>query len=1118
MSISNTFPVFEPDQVLTNKHLNDLFNYLDQQDRLTRCKLLGSGIVCGLEISNTGNTINVTKGCGLTTQGYIILFCDHTGEEGYKYYVPYTRPAFPNDLQLITQCGLDPNRNNILFYASDAAGTAPNNTVLLLLTQKEFDALTDKTGAIPLSQGADLSQYAVVLFLDVSELSLKNCDTNDCNDKGSRMELDVVPLLVQKRLLNGNNNNGGGNLTFQHIELRRYNVPVKNLTSSDAVLNAFVTLLDDSTLQSLAVDLEKTFTDYQYLLPGITTNPFGPLADFKNNLLFIIKFQPILIQYYYDFIYDLIKALYEFRHKAHALTSDCCGDEMRFPFHLTLGEATVNTNTSTQSAYRQYFVYSPLFDAQNDGSNELRSLLMRMILMYQEFLFTEKSLVENKMTLPQEVKITPSNYGHDFLSDRCIPYYYGVVQEKNSVIPGDLYYYWNYDKTKRGNARFNLSYNAADYNNADTVIHPLFYDIEWYNFFRMEGHIGSNITTALGNVKSIQQNFNLPFDVVALSADYIGALVKGEEPECSIQDLESDYRMLIVEFVCKIHDIFCYVGKLPFTPATQVLSTSLFTEGAKTGAATVLSPITNSVNILIDHPFISGLVNEFQATAAYTKGDTLTRLCSPVANTTGNFYVNSISANNGKFVNPIPANATTANDILYRHFFEFIDSIESMFQGLMTESLSVLNTVNFKAVYNRYETEVNFINVAMLEFIKTLEADGKTPDLTIDYLLDLFVDNVQMILHTCIIERLEALKNEYLRRIAQYRMAKNFSYYFRKHGGIEHKAGVPRGGTFILVYHEERRNRLVDVNSLFINRELSSLLLSSFRELLRDDTPLDTLEAKAKMLAVATLYKDPALYLRFKDVMQQYLDDCKDLPPDKRTQISTIIDQVPELTGFVLPDGIVIADFYVPYMCCSDCPPVAYILPERPTDTIVFDIQPRTFLFDDAHNYPFTTVPPVTQANAEQNPFSSPDLTNPGMLNLWADENNILYLHPAMAINKTLKTTVAYKNNSLDLTIIKPDATFTVTVTNTNDTLQLQVKAVNEDATEYEWIVNGNNTILPENSPKPRLIVIGPNDTTPAYTIELIITYNVNKAVSDDSLKRSFTKDVLRGHADNKPF
>src|SRR4249919_330545 len=118
MSIANTFPFFEADQVLTNKHLNDLFNYLDQQDRLSRCKLMGSGIVCGLEISHTSDTINITKGCGLTTQGYIILFCDHIGQEGYKYYMPYTRPAFPNHLQLIHQCPPDPGTGNILFYAS----------------------------------------------------------------------------------------------------------------------------------------------------------------------------------------------------------------------------------------------------------------------------------------------------------------------------------------------------------------------------------------------------------------------------------------------------------------------------------------------------------------------------------------------------------------------------------------------------------------------------------------------------------------------------------------------------------------------------------------------------------------------------------------------------------------------------------------------------------------------------------------------------------------------------------------------------------------------------------------------------------------------------------------
>ena len=44
------FPVFEANQVLTSGHLNDVFDYLDEQTRLTRSNLIGIGIVCGLEI------------------------------------------------------------------------------------------------------------------------------------------------------------------------------------------------------------------------------------------------------------------------------------------------------------------------------------------------------------------------------------------------------------------------------------------------------------------------------------------------------------------------------------------------------------------------------------------------------------------------------------------------------------------------------------------------------------------------------------------------------------------------------------------------------------------------------------------------------------------------------------------------------------------------------------------------------------------------------------------------------------------------------------------------------------------------------------------------------------
>ena len=69
-----TYPVFEANQVLTNAHLNDLFEYLDEQTRLTRSNLIGIGIVCGLEVTfEAPGTVHLSKGCGVTSQGYLIV-------------------------------------------------------------------------------------------------------------------------------------------------------------------------------------------------------------------------------------------------------------------------------------------------------------------------------------------------------------------------------------------------------------------------------------------------------------------------------------------------------------------------------------------------------------------------------------------------------------------------------------------------------------------------------------------------------------------------------------------------------------------------------------------------------------------------------------------------------------------------------------------------------------------------------------------------------------------------------------------------------------------------------------------------------------------------------------
>ena len=68
MANPNEYLVFEADQVLTNDHLNQMFYYLDQQNRWTRNKLIGMGIVCGLNLVQHAGVIEITKGCGITAQ------------------------------------------------------------------------------------------------------------------------------------------------------------------------------------------------------------------------------------------------------------------------------------------------------------------------------------------------------------------------------------------------------------------------------------------------------------------------------------------------------------------------------------------------------------------------------------------------------------------------------------------------------------------------------------------------------------------------------------------------------------------------------------------------------------------------------------------------------------------------------------------------------------------------------------------------------------------------------------------------------------------------------------------------------------------------------------------
>jgi hypothetical protein len=50
------YPKFEQNQILSSSHLNQLRQYLDESNRLTRVRLSGVGIVCGLKLTYNKTT------------------------------------------------------------------------------------------------------------------------------------------------------------------------------------------------------------------------------------------------------------------------------------------------------------------------------------------------------------------------------------------------------------------------------------------------------------------------------------------------------------------------------------------------------------------------------------------------------------------------------------------------------------------------------------------------------------------------------------------------------------------------------------------------------------------------------------------------------------------------------------------------------------------------------------------------------------------------------------------------------------------------------------------------------------------------------------------------------
>jgi hypothetical protein len=792
-----TYPVFEADQVLSQKELNMLVSHLEEQDRITRKSLTGIGIVCGLELTfPTTTSAHISCGTAVTSLGFQINWKEKlfTHYQDYDLSNQFLKPDYTREPYLETIFKYAPNylpiKNSYELLPSDSQVVNKKN-----IPNDFFD------------------NHVVLLLLEVTLIDQKNCVTTNCDDKGKRMEFNIKPLVIPIDELTQK-------LVFEYpipqwykkLSFPRYNVPFKNITTAVQVLEGFAKAYDDTYLTGIATAIQTVYESHKNNLPTTLT----VLGNSKSTILNAINTYKttVSVQYLWDWIADIVATYNEivsFRKINPAL---CCFDESLFPFHVVLGG-----DTTESLAYR-----TPFFATLNEKQKE-DAQLKKLVLLFEKLALIISSFNIEKGI---KIKVTPSAYGNIPLSEKTIPFYYNQILELNKK--------WNPELTVKKQNDTILSYYSSltNYTNKPEVVSPLLFDIEPYNFFRVEGHIGMNYKNALKDLNLIRDSYGLPFKITALNAvDFINKEVDIMKFDGRWDDLETDYDLARK----RVYNITEYVINWMDLKKTALVSSTILTIQNINSFKTILAELKNL------------LTNDLKA-----------------------FLPN------------------------YKSFYEIFKELNLVF------------------LFHRRCIEL--LNPTVLSIIEEDFIDR------LDDVNELFLDDPFTVIYEEANIRWQKLYKDLF-----------FSTFLKKHPGLEHKAGVTKGGTFVVVYVDTSifkatapplvyTNLLNSIknysNSINIPTSVkqdltNSIKLTSYTSQLIvkplttaiDKCKAETDNIKANLLDIAK-YNLNANYSA--EISGYILENLNNV-------LQYEVNLNPQANNF---QQMIIADFFLPYSCCGD--------------------------------------------------------------------------------------------------------------------------------------------------------------------------------------------------------
>jgi len=528
MTIQTFYPVFENGQVLTSASLNDIIDYVEPQDRLTRSRLVGIGVVCGLEADWSGGVLTLSKGVAITSEGYLITEDGVALDRARPYNVPQP------DANTATDAEKAEARYPFLFD-----GNQQRKAWELLPTS--FQPAPGEPAPVALSD-AFLSDKTVMLFLERSRAALKNCDVNDCSDKGSEMSVTLRRLLVESdtadKILAAEAEIAGRpvdranhpRLSLQPLRMEKLD-PAGAGTLDYPLLTAREFGLAVSQIARLLDAGNAAWNAYRPLLDPLWSQeqfPDGPLPQ-HHALPLLVGWAavPVLTQYLYAAAADLTLAWNEVRTAAGRFDAECAPDEARFPRHVLLGDPVTQPRASTKAPKtvaeaqafdaaaltggpgpdmppvqrHHYFVPSPLHGCGTAA--QLQSLFHRFVLIAQSYQL--KGLVGSPL------RITPSRDGAAPLGDRAIPAWLGFAPG------GDLHANWSWSRAMAG---LRSTVSAYVLTGDDLTRHPLLFRDDATDFLRVEGHVGLPLGTAIGRLITQKRQLGLSFGMTPV---YLGS-------------------------------------------------------------------------------------------------------------------------------------------------------------------------------------------------------------------------------------------------------------------------------------------------------------------------------------------------------------------------------------------------------------------------------------------------------------------------------------------------------------------------------------------------------------------------------------------------------------------